>query len=405
MEALAKIFKQTLWQILGKVVTVISSFIVLGAVARIYGEAGTGVFTLTTTYLSLFYLFADFGFNAYILKKAGEEGHDLKYYLGRLLGVRIIWAIILIIFAVGLLPFLPISTTLLFSAVLFGCFDILASAIFTTSNLIFQAKLRYDLMSVSILLGRSLGLVIFLYFASTKTEIPFLVLSYLSGGMIVSLVSLYFVKKLIKDLNPVFDFSYIKDLFKKTWPIALTLVLNVVYFRVDAFIIAYSKGNTDVGIYNIAYSVFQSALVLPAFIMNSYYPLMLKSLKAVKLMGMGLVGLASLGTIFTLLLAPVVIKILTGGGFVGSAQSLQILSLGFPAYFLSALLMWIMITKGQYKTMLGIYAAGLLINLVLNFIYIPQFSFLAASFITVVSEYLIVLLQMFALYWFRNIKG
>ena len=68
MKILAKITSQTLWQILGKVVTTLSTFIILGLVARNYGEEGTGVFTLALTYLAIFYIFADFGFNAHVLK-------------------------------------------------------------------------------------------------------------------------------------------------------------------------------------------------------------------------------------------------------------------------------------------------------------------------------------------------
>lgn len=121
--------------------------------------------------------------------------------------------------------------------------------------------------------------------------------------------------------------------------------------------------------------------------------MMLKSLKGIKLMGLGLLGLALLGTLVTFLLSPTIIAMLTDSGFSGAAPSLQILSWGFPAYFLSTLLMWVLVTKGRYKTLLFIYTMGLLINIFLNFTFIPQYSFYAAAYITVISEYLILLMQ------------
>ena len=175
------------------------------------------------------------------------------------------------------------------------------------------------------------------------------------------------------------------------------MALNVVYFRVDSFLLAYFRNISDVGIYNIAFSIFQTALVFPAFIMNAYYPMMLKSLKQIRVIGLILLVIAGLGSLLTFLLAPLLVPILTGGGFEGSVESLQILSLGFPAFFLSSLMMWILVTKNRYKVMLAIYGIGLLVNIVLNLIYIPSGSFIAASWITVLCEYLILTLQVVSL--------
>ncbi len=392
MKSLLKISQQTLWQMLGKVVTSLSTFIILGVVARNYGEAGTGTFTLALTYLGIFYLLADFGFNAHALK-------NFKLEFRRLLGVRLLWSGLLVVLAVGLLPLWPFTTPLFSQAVYFGALAIVASAVYTTCNLIFQSKLRYEFSVLASGTGTLLSLLAFIYLVSLKPPISFLFSAHFLGWILIAATALILVKKINQDVFPIFDNQYTIDLFKSSWPIAATLAVNVVYFRADAFMIAYFKGVSDVGIYNVAYSVFQSALVLPTFIMNAYYPLMLKSLKGSKLVALGLLSLAVFGTLITIFLSPLVIKILTGSGFNGSASSLQILSLGFPAYFLSSLLMWVLVTKGQYKIMLLIYVVGLLINFCLNFIYIPLFSFMAASWITVVSEYLILGMQIMVLFF------
>lgn len=387
-----KIFQQTVWQIFGKTITVISTFIILGFLARNYGEEGTGVFTLALTYLAIFYLLADFGFNAHVLKKVQSSKFEVQSEWQRLLGTRLVWSGSLMAVAVGLLSFLPFATPDFTKAVIFGSLAILASGVFVTCNLIFQSKLRYDLSVFSSSIGTIFGLGLFVYLTYLNLPVPNLVFAHLSSWMMIALTGLFFVYTQIKVAMPIYDKQYTVNLFKSSWPIAATLALNVVYFRADSFMISYFRSNAEVGIYNMAYSVFQTALVLPAFIMNAYYPMMLKSFKGIKFLGAGLFFLSALGTITTLLAAPFLIDILTGGGFEGSSRSLQILSLGFPAYFLSALFMWIYITRGMYKKLLIIYAFGLLINLVLNFIFIPQYSFYAASTTTVISEYLILLL-------------
>ncbi|MBI2020426.1 oligosaccharide flippase family protein [Candidatus Daviesbacteria bacterium] len=397
MPNLLKISQQTLWQVLGKVVTSLSTFIILGLVARNYGEEGTGIFTLALTYLAIFYLLGDFGFNAHVLRRVKSLELRVKAEWQKLLGTRIIWSVVLIFVAVGLLPFWPFATAPFSQAVLFGSLAIMASAIFVTCNLIFQSKLRYDLSVLASSFGTIFGLGIFAYLIFLQLPIPLLLLAHLLSWLMIALVALFLIYKLAKTALPIYDIPYTKHLFKASWPIATTLALNVVYFRADAFILAYFKSGSEVGIYNLAFSVFQTALVLPTFIMNAYYPLMLKSLRGIKLVGLGLLGLSSAGTILTFIFSPTIIQILTGGGFSGSTISLQILSLGFPAYFLSALIMWILVTRGQYQQMLLVYGLGLVINLSLNFIYIPKYSFYAASWITVISEYLILFLQAFIL--------
>lgn len=401
MHNLLKISQQTFWQVLGKVVTSLSTFIILGLVTRNYGKEGTGVFTLALTYLAMFYLLADFGFNAHVLRKSRIQSLEFKVEWQKLLGTRMVWSGILVVVAIGLLPFWPFSTTVFMEAVIFGSLAIVASSVFVTCNLIFQGKLRYDLSVLASGLGTTAGLVVFVFLSAYKFSIPFLLVAHLVSWIAIAGVALLLIRKFSQQIFPIFDLIYAKNLFKKSWPIAATLSLNVLYFRADSFMIAYFKPISDVGIYNVAYSVFQSALVLPTFIMNAYYPLMLKSFYGVNRILLGLLALSLMGTLITLIFAPIVIQILTGGGFAGSTQSLQILSLGFPAYFASSLFMWILVAKGLYKSTLLLYTSGLIFNLILNLIYIPQYSYIAASWTTVISEYLILMIQAMVL-WLKR---
>ncbi|MBI4036525.1 flippase [Candidatus Daviesbacteria bacterium] len=396
MQKLVKIFQQTFWQLLGKLVTTTSTFIILGLVARNYGPEGTGIFTLALTYLAIFYLLSDFGFNAHILR-VGKQ--DLEWR--KLLGTRLLWATCLVVVSILILPFLPFANSTFSQAIFYGSWAIMASATFVTCNLLFQKYLRFDLANLALSLGTMVALATISWFVKSHQPIPVLVFGHFVGWTIVALAALFLVKKFVIDLRPIFNKDYIISLFNSSWPIAATLALNTVYFRVDAFILSSVRTVSEVGIYNVAYQVFQSLLVLPTFAMNSFYPMMLQTLKfkmekfknQIKLAA-ALLTILSLGiSIFTFYLSPVVIQLITGSGFAGSVTSLQILILGLPAYFLSALFMWVMVAKKMYKEMLFVYALGLVFNVLANYIFIPQYSYLAAAWITGASEYLILIMQ------------
>lgn len=403
MNILLKVSQQTIWQLLGKAVTATATVLILSLVSRSFGESGTGVLTLALTFLSFFVIAADFGVNAHILPRFLQGDFSLEWK--KLLGFRLLLSGLLIAIASAILFFWP-GQTLFKQTVFLGLVAILEAGVFTTALVVFQSKLRYDLSALSLGLGTVLTLSIVYLLTQSGAGVSTLMVAYSAGWVITGVMGLILVRRYIKNLAPVFDLGYIKTLIKKSWPISLTLMLNVIYFRLDAFILTSVKGFTDVGVYNLAYQIFQTLLVVPAFIMNSFYPLMLRDFseskrvftlnltRAVILM----FTLAVVGMGLTLLLAPWAINLITGGkGFAGSGVSLQILSLGFPAYFVSAVLMWTMVILGRYKTMLAIYITGLLVNIVLNFIFIPRFSYIAAAWITGVTEYLILSLQLIIL--------
>ncbi len=398
MNVIKKVTQQTSWQLLGKVITSFSTVLILGIVTRNYGEAGTGLFTLALTYLGFFYLAADFGVNAFILPRLL---HNEKSEWQNLFGFRLGWSVILIILALAFLPFLPFSTPEFTKTVWFGTLAILGNAIFVTTNALFQRHLHYNFSIIASSLGALLFLLVGMYFARNHYPLEYLITANMLGWMFCAGVSLFFVRRFVP-LRPTINWDFIKSIFVKGWPLSLTLVLNVVYFRLDTFILGSYRGLEEVGVYNLAYQIFQTALVVPTFIMNSYYPIMLEQLEARQetfkkslLVGLGMLGsLGVLGTIMTLVFSPFVIDLLSGGkGFEGSSLALRILSLSFPAFFLSSLLMWTLISLKQYKTVVLIYAIGLAINGILNFIFIPSAGFFAASWITVFCEYLILTLQ------------
>lgn len=400
MNQLKKIFQQTFWQALVKIITSIGGFIILGVVARTYGEAGTGHFTLALTYLAFFYIFSDFGFNAHILSKLQGSPSKAQTVWRKLLGVRIVWSLFLIGLALVIIILLhfPPEFNL---AVIIGSITIFFYSLNTTANSIFQAKLKYEFGAIPVLLSAPLGVISIILMAAIKLPVQMLVLGYVISWFIYGILTLLLASKFTKYITPIFDSRFTKKLFIDTWPLAATLVLNTLYFRVDAFILAFYHSSSSVGVYNSAYQVFQAVLVLPTFIMNSFYPMMLQTLKfniarfgyQIKLAVFGLFLCSVIILMVIYVFSPLIIKLITGSGFVGSVDSLKILSFGFPAYFLSALALWVMVAKKMYKEMVIIYTVGLAFNFLSNLVFIPRYSILAASWISVVSEYLILLLQ------------
>lgn len=386
---------------IGKGVTALSTFIALGFIARTYGEDGTGVFTLALAYLSFFYLAVDLGLNAYLLPHIAQN----REVAGKLFNLRLVWSLVLVVLANLLSFLLPYQTVNLHLFILIGSLTIVSSGIFASASTIFQYRLKYESAVIASSLSATVGLLVILALGLIKSPLPYLAFGPLAGGLITTLVGLSLVNGLYKFTLQRPSLGYFLEVLKKAWPISLTLILNTVYFRVDTFILSAFFPIATVGTYNVAYQIFQTALVVPAYLMNSYYPLMIgyihqgMELFLAKIKGalVLMFGLGVAAMVGTWIFAPLLTGLLTGGGFSGASDSLRVLSLGFPAFFPSALLMMALIALGRYKTLAVTYSVGLVVNIILNLIWIPQFSYLAASWVTVVSEYLILGLQLFIL--------
>lgn len=384
----------------------------MGVVARNYGEVGTGIFTLALTYIAFFYIISDFGFNAHILGKLQEKSNISEVLWRKLLGVRILWSLFLMIVALTVVFFLP-SATFPYefkAAVFLGAIIIFFYSLNTTAQSLFQARLKYELGAFPVFISAPLGVLTIILMAELRLPIQMMVLGYVVSWIIYGTSTYLLTSKLIQKIIPIFDIRFTKSLFIGAFPLALTLILNTAYFRADSFILSFYHSPSDVGLYNIAYQVFQAVLVLPTFIMNSFYPLMLQSLKLgtdkftyqTRLMSLSLIFFSLTLSLAIYAISPFIIKLITHSGFGGSIDSLQILSFGFPAYFLSALALWVMVARRRYKNMVVIYTIGLLVNLLLNFALIPKYSYIGAALVTVASEYLILILQIVSLRKWRN---
>lgn len=397
-EVLRKVSGQTGWQLLGKVITSISTLIIFSLISRNYGESGIGVYTLAITYLGFFFLAGDLGVNAYGIRFFENS----PIYFNKILGFRIVHGLLLVLIAmVGSVIFL-FEQPLVFWSIIFGSLAIIGSAIFVTTNLVFQSKLRYDLSVIASCLSSVVVLGIVVLFVLFQVSLPYLLIGQVFGWLLCGTIGLLLVRRYVS-VKPIYEFSFNFRMMTTYWPVSFTLLFNVIYFRIDTFIMTFSRGIVDVGIYNLAYQFFSNALVFPTFMMNALYPLFVKEHKKSEkallpfmiksAVVMGTVGFV--GTIVTYIFSPFVVRFVAGDlGFEGSIQSLKILSFSFPAFFLSAVLMWGLVTLHLNKRMLAVYVIGLIVNFALNFIYIPQYSYIAASWITVFCEYLILLLQL-----------
>src|SRR5258708_191277 len=141
------IAKNTLYQILARIISSGTSFLIVISIARHFSIVSYGDFAKITAYVSLFYLITDFGFNAIFL-----QNKDNRMRFRDLLYPRIIFAGLIVVginLLAFLLPYNQLLNTGYSPLVRFGIsifsLSLFTEAILYTCLAVFQRELKYEL--------------------------------------------------------------------------------------------------------------------------------------------------------------------------------------------------------------------------------------------------------------------
>ncbi len=404
MKLSQKVALNTFAQILGKIFSAGTMLIITMVTIRYFGVEDFGKLTAILTYVAYFYLLADFGFNAIVIREAAKNKERRSLFFSSLFSLRFLISLGLIIFSLFLLLILPspYSQPTIRIGILLAAMTIFAQAMVTSTNAIFQFNLRYDQSMVALGISSLTTLFLAGFFLWFGYSLLSLVVAITLGSLVLALTALILAKRQLPQLRFVFKLKIFKDLLFLTAPLGLTLIFNLAYFKIDKFLIPVLRSLQELGFYETAYKVFDLSLVFPVFFMNAVYPVMARAdqnrnryQRVFKKALLVLLVASFLGMFIGIPASPLIIKIIAGQDLPLSVSVLRILFLSLPLFFLSALLMWDLILRNQQRSLVFIYGAGLVINLVLNLIFIPQFGVLAAAVNTGITETAVLIL----LFW------
>ncbi len=283
---------------------------------------------------------------------------------------------------------------------------------FTTTNIVFQTKLRYDLSTISLVTGYLVVLAAILVFSHLKLSVVWVSFSYVLGGFVTFLVALKYLAVL--GVKPVlkFDKETTKTLLWQTLPIGIMFIFSQMNFKEDEILLSilklpmkYGLNNTEsVAVYALPYKIFEVSLVIPTFFMNSVYPVMVrhmtegaKRLKKIFMSSIWVLIASGIGAgLAGILFSDLAIRLLGGAEFQQSVVVLKILLGGLVFYYLTQPLSWLIVTLGKQRYLPYIYLLAAVFNLIANLIFITKFSFYAAAVVTHASEVLILIMLLFA---------
>ena len=183
-------------------------------------------------------------------------------------------------------------------------------------------------------------------------------------------------------------------LVRSSLAIGLVSMIGVLHFRGDAFLMSILAPARDVGIYAIAFQFVSQAFILPGFLIAAVFPILTRAiheatgevdnvvnrtLQALSL-GSAAAGLA----VFTL--AAPLIDLIAGPGFDEAVRPTRILAFSLPFLFCAPIFYSCCIAVNRQRVLVWVGLASLVLNVALNLVLIPRYTYDGAAVTTVVSE-------------------
>lgn len=386
-------------QVAGKAVSTVLGVFVVALMTRHLGQEGFGMYSTANAFLQFFAILLDFGLNVMIVQMLGERAGDKEYedrVVSATFTLRTITAFVILSIApiIGFLFPYPFELKI-------ALFAIWASFFTTALNQIVigvqQRHLKMHAVAVSEVIGRAILLIgVIIARAVGLGLIP--IVLFVSLGSTVSFFLNFLVARRYANFRWNVDPVFWKQLLRRSWPIGVAILFNLLYFKADTLILSFVRTQSEVGIYGAAYRVLEILITIPFMYSGILLPIIAKSWatkqkdRFSKLLGNSydaMVMLAAPLIAGTLVLATPGIVLIAGSDFAESGDVLRVLVLAVGAIFFGTISSYGVVAIDAQKKMLPIYIVVAVIALAGYIAFIPQYGIWAAAWLTVASETLV----------------
>ncbi len=388
-----KLAKNTFYLTLASVGQKVIAFVYFLFLARIMMPDLTGQYFLAVSITVIFTVTADMGITPVVIREVAKTPTKAKDLLRHALALKIpliLIAMIAATFTGAALGYDPSLQRLITFATLVLGLDAIHLLFYGVLRGFQQLKFEgVGVFAGMVTTGTLGGLVLWL-----SPSLTLLIIALIMGSVVNVAVSGYKIVSVLgwSVLQPQYDRADIWWIIKTALPFALASIFVKVYSYIDSIFISKFLDTTAVGIYALAYKLTYAFQFLPLAFVAALYPSM-----------SALVGKhpAELKRIFNkaiwymaILSAPIVMGVwaiapelvqLAGGDYTASVIVLQTLIFVLLPIFLDFPIGSLLNAADRQSTKTAIMGVTMIINVVLNWILIPQVGVLGATYAALAS--------------------
>jgi O-antigen/teichoic acid export membrane protein/GT2 family glycosyltransferase len=358
---------------------------------RYFKPESYAIYTLAWTHIGLLLPILDFGTTSYGLVNLSSQD---KKQASTLFSFRTALSFITFVLTIGLAflfgyqkdVILPIVLTsfVIFANTFSGTFLIFVSIakksyLVSLVSMIFQIILVVSLIS-GIVLTKSLIVVFWLTFILYN---------------LYSLVSFFLVKKQVSGLKFIFNPKSWINIGRRSFIFLLISLLAGIYSKLDVLLLNFIKGKSEVGIYSAGYRFLDALMFIVSAYNVSSMPIFseivrskqksrfLLKVKRDIILVLGIGGFIALGIYF---FSPILLPIFLKDDYLSAIAPLRIIIFSLPLILMTSISLNGLYSLNKAKWVVLLFIFQLLFNGLGNLIFIPQFSYFASAYVSLIGE-------------------
>lgn len=393
MSVVRRIVKNTSALFIAQIVSSAVSLIFGVVIARVLGDTVFGKFAFALAFTEIFSIFSSLGYNTLLIREVSRDRTQVGKYVNNIFYFRLIFSLLLyglIILSINLLQYPEDTKLAVYLIGIFQIFDSLAN-VFKVTFRAFE-KMEYEAAIIVLVHLLSLALMmVVIYLGYGLIEVS---LVYVFIGLMNFLFSIALCGKKIVKLKRELDVDFLKKTIPSAVSLSMLAIFALIYVKIDTVMLSMMKGDAVVGWYNAAYYIVQGFKPLQQLIMSALFPLMAfsyvsskdvlkrifeRSFKYLFILGLPIaVGIT--------LLADKIILLIYGPTFQNSVVALEILSWDVLLVFLYGCISFLLVSIDRQHQMAILAGCTALINVVLNSLLIPTYSYVGSAIATIMAE-------------------
>ncbi|MEA2402138.1 MAG: hypothetical protein QOK00_2541 [Thermoleophilaceae bacterium] len=366
---------------------------------RTLGADGFGRWSVLLAVFGFVSYFASLGLAQVTVERAAADPERSPHWFGALVTLRLALAGPVTLLSLAVCLALADDAAMRVAAV-FVC-AVLPVSVLSALSVVFQLQVR-NVVVTAIELGNSL-----LWAAAVG------VVALLGGGLVayaaaflgVSTVTNVGYIAMALRASPVHfreSRALWRALLRKGLPVGLGGLLTLGYGYVDQVIVFQIAGVRDAGLYGAVYRIYERVQFLPAAIMTTLFPLFVAArdtdpARARRLFhtAMDYLLLTSLPALaITLAGSEQITRLLFGAEFADAAPALPLLMATFVVVSLGYLTGYLIVAYDLQRRFVLIAIGALVFNVATNLALVPAYGFMAAAWLTLATEILVMSLSM-----------
>lgn len=387
-----KTVKNAGWLIGGKVAQMLVSLIVSLLTARYLGPSNYGLINYAAAYTAFFSAFCTLGINSVIVKEFIDNPEQEGRIIGTSLAMKSISSFLSAIVIMCIVMVIDMREPLTITVVALSSVGMIFQ-IFETINYWFQSKLESKVTAMVTLIAyiiTSLYKVILMIMGKSVVYFAFATsVDYICIGVMLLIA----YRKYSGGKFSV-SWKYGKTILKKSCHFILPSLMVSIYGQTDKIMLKQLISDAEIGYYSTAVSLCSVWCFVLTAIIDSAYPSIMKEnntnqkqfVKRNKQLYAIIFYISALVSLLFTIFAELIISIMYGEAYIPAVAPLRIITWYTAFSYLGVARNAWVVCKNKQKYLIYVYASAAILNVILNFIFIPMWGASGAAIASLAAQ-------------------